>query len=134
LLKRLQARREIPMSIQKEFICEPKFGHGNTKLGKNSLVWAWCLPAGSPAMGGTRPGASAICLENMSDGQPRCYAMREAYRIFDPQAKIERYEINYRWPEGKFAPREGRRAAFARYLMAGDQKVLSRTSVNLVPA
>ncbi len=56
---------------------EPRFQPGNTKLGN---IQTWNLP---PVV--TCPGRSPICMEILADGLPRCYAMREAFRMEQTQ-------------------------------------------------
>ena len=65
---------------------EPCFQPGNTKMGS---IHTWNLP---PVL--TCPGRSLICMEILADGLPRCYAMREAFRMEQTQ---RRHRINYQW-------------------------------------
>ena len=75
---------EIEMTAVLE---ELRFQRGNAKLGKNGLIHTWNLPPVT-----TCPGASQVCLEILTDGLPRCYAMREAFRMSRVQ---ERHKANY---------------------------------------
>lgn len=69
----------------------PRFQHGNTKLGKGGLIWAWNIPPLT-----TCPGASDVCSEVLPDGLPRCYAMREGFRQVNVQ---RRHRLNYHWTQ-----------------------------------
>jgi hypothetical protein len=67
----------------------PRFTTGNNKLGKDGLIYCFNLPA---------PGTccpSPVCME-VVNGDPRCYGMRNLFRMKKLKALREN---NYRWAQ-----------------------------------